>query len=67
VRSAAVPVRIEWGSRSTTLRRGEDPAVVRGLPSELAMALQARQRAAEMEYAGPPQAVARLRDAHLGV
>ncbi len=46
VRPAGVPVRMEWASRSATLRGGEDPVVLSGLPSELALALHGRARAA---------------------
>ncbi|MFZ2016140.1 MAG: TIGR03085 family metal-binding protein [Nocardioides sp.] len=67
VRPAGVPVRMEWGSRSATLRGGEDPVVLSGLPSELALALHGRARAAQASCDGPPEAVARLREADLGV
>jgi uncharacterized protein (TIGR03085 family) len=67
VRPAGVPVRMEWGSRSATLRGGDDPVVVSGLPSELALVLHGRARAAQASYDGPPEAVARLRGADLGV
>jgi uncharacterized protein (TIGR03085 family) len=66
-RGAGVPVVMEWESHSATLRGGDAPAVVRGLPSEIALALHGRQRVAEVEYDGPPEAVARLRGAALGV
>jgi uncharacterized protein (TIGR03085 family) len=66
-RPAGVPVRIEWGSQAATLRGGDDPVVVRGLPSELALLLQGRARVAEVEYDGPAAAVTRLRGADLGV
>lgn len=66
-RGAGVPVRMEWGSRSATLRGGGHPAVLRGRPSELALALHGRQRVADVAYDGPPEAVSRLRDAQLGV
>jgi uncharacterized protein (TIGR03085 family) len=67
VRSAGVPVRMQWASRSVTLRGGDDPVVLGGLPSELALALHGRARAARVTYDGPPAAVARLRGADLGV
>jgi uncharacterized protein (TIGR03085 family) len=66
-RGAGVPVLMEWGSTSATLLSGDDPVVVRGRPSEIALALHGRQRVAEVTYDGPPETVARLRDAHLGV
>ncbi|HET7431045.1 MAG TPA: TIGR03085 family metal-binding protein [Nocardioides sp.] len=66
-RGAGVPVAMEWGTRTATLRGGDEPAVLRGLPSEIALALHGRQRVAEVEYAGPADAAARLRGAALGV
>jgi uncharacterized protein (TIGR03085 family) len=66
-RGAGVPVVMEWGSRSATLRGGDEPAVLRGLPSEIALALHGRQRVAVVKYDGPAAAVERLRGAHLGV
>ena len=67
VRPAGVPVRIAWGSRTATLRGGDDPVVVRGTPSELALVLHGRARAAHATYDGPDAAVDRLRGADLGV
>jgi len=66
-RGTGVPVRIDWHGRTLTLRRGDDPVVVRGLPSELALVLQGRQRVAVAEYDGPAEAVERVRHADLGV
>jgi uncharacterized protein (TIGR03085 family) len=66
-RPAGVPVRIEWDSRSQTLRGGEDPVVVRGVPSEIALVLQGRARVAQVKYDGPDDAIARLRGADLGI
>jgi uncharacterized protein (TIGR03085 family) len=66
-RSAGVPLRMEWDSRAHTLRRGDDPVVLRGLPSEIALVLQGRARVADLAYHGPPEAVAHLRGADLGV
>ena len=67
VRPAGVPVRIEWESRTATLRGGDDPVVLSGLPSELALVLHGRARAARASYDGPTAAVERLRGADLGV
>jgi uncharacterized protein (TIGR03085 family) len=66
-RGAGVPVRIQWGERAATLRGGDDPVSVRGAPSELALVLSGRQRVARVEYAGPPDAVTRVRTADLGI
>ncbi|HEX4470452.1 MAG TPA: TIGR03085 family metal-binding protein [Nocardioides sp.] len=66
-RRAGVPVRIEWGERAATLRGGDGPVVLRGTPIELALLLAGRQRVAQVEYDGPPEAVSRMRDADLGV
>lgn len=67
VRSAGLPVRMQWGSRSATLRGGDEPVVLSGPPSELALVLHGRARAARASYDGPPGAIERLRGADLGV
>jgi uncharacterized protein (TIGR03085 family) len=66
-RAAGVPVVLAWDTRSATLRGGDDPVVVRGLPSEIALVLHGRQRVADVTYDGPSDRVARLRGADLGV
>ncbi len=66
-RPAGVPLRMEWGARTATLRGGDDPVVLRGLPAELALVLQGRARIADVEYDGPADAVAKLQGADLGV
>lgn len=66
-RPAGVPLRMEWEERSVTLRGGDDPVVLRGAPSEIALVLQGRARVADLTYDGPRDAVARLRGADLGV
>lgn len=48
-----------------TLRKGPHPAKVTGLPSELAIFLTGRDRAAGLEFTGPDDAVTRLRSAKL--
>ena len=60
-RRTGVPVRIEWDGRSSTLRSGGEPVVVRGRPTELSLVLQGRQRVALVEYDGPADAVGRVR------
>ena len=65
-RRTGVPVVIESGDRSATLRRGTDPVIMRGRPSELALALQGRQRVADVEYDGPADSASRVRGAALG-
>ena len=55
------------GGRTATLRGGDDPVVLRGAPSEIALVLQGRARVADLTYDGPAEAVARLRGADLGV
>jgi uncharacterized protein (TIGR03085 family) len=67
VRPTGVPVRIEWDDHVATLRGGDDPVVVHGLPSELALALHGRTGVAQVKYDGPEDAIARLRDADLGI
>ena len=66
-RPAGVPVRMEWAAQTATLRGGDDPVVLRGAPSEIALVLQGRARVADVKYDGPAAAVARLRGADLGV
>ena len=70
VRPAGVPARIrrtDTGA-SSVLRRGSDPVVLSGLPSELALALfgrQAQTRGVSAE--GPEDWVSRLWSADLGI
>jgi uncharacterized protein (TIGR03085 family) len=66
-RRAGVPVRIEWDSRAATLRRGDDPVVLRARPTELALLLSGRGRVADVDYDGPPADVAAVRGADFGV
>lgn len=68
VRPAGVPVRIERSDTDAqaTLRRGDDPVVVRGLPSELVMFLFGRAEFRDVEFSGPPDRIAALRRAELG-
>ena len=67
VRPAGVPVVMQWGSHLATLRSGPDPVVVSGLPSEVALLLHGRSEHTGVELTGPPEHVARLRGADLGI
>lgn len=69
VRPAGVPVAIERagdGARAV-LRRGADPAVVRGAPSEVVMFLYGRNQLADLEFSGPAERVEKLKQAKLGI
>ena len=63
VRPAGVPVRIARSDRpaTATLRRGADPVLATGLPSELALFLYGRPSVG-VELTGPPDRVEALRD-----
>lgn len=69
VRAVGVPVVIRWaGSKQTaTLAGGSDPVVVTGLPSELVIFLFGRSQTQGLEFDGPPESVARLRERDLGL
>lgn len=69
VRSANVPVSIERSDTgdSAVLRKGDDPAVVRGLPSEVVMFLYGRSELHDLELTGPEDKVGKLRAANLGI
>jgi uncharacterized protein (TIGR03085 family) len=69
VRPSGVPVEVRWpgaakdgSDRTKTLRRGEDPVVVSGQPSEVAMFLFSRSRHHGLTVDGPPEAVAALEE-----
>ena len=67
-RPVGVPLRIrrtDTGAAATLLR-GEDPVVISGLPSELAMFLYGRDEVRDVAFDGPADAVARVCDANLG-
>ncbi|KAA1429023.1 TIGR03085 family metal-binding protein [Nocardioides antri] len=69
IRPAGVPVvarRSDTGAE-TTLRGGDDPVVVTGLPSELVLFLYGRQQIHDLAFDGPDEAVANLRNASLGI
>lgn len=69
VRRAGVPVEVRRSDTGETavLRRGSDPVVVTGLPSEIALLLFGRDRAHGLTFDGPEDRVARLRGADLGI
>jgi uncharacterized protein (TIGR03085 family) len=67
-RPVGVPLRIrrtDTGAHATLLR-GDDPVVIGGLPSELALFLYGRDQVRDLSFEGPEDAVARVRDADLG-
>ncbi len=68
VRPAGVPVRlVRAGTGATaTLRRGDDPVVVTGVPAELVLMLYNRPTEG-LAYAGPPDRVRALRATDLGI
>jgi uncharacterized protein (TIGR03085 family) len=71
VRPAGVPVEIRWAGdergRSAVLRKGDDPAVVSGQPSEIALFLFGRAQHGPLEFSGPDQHVKELRRGELGL
>jgi uncharacterized protein (TIGR03085 family) len=69
IRPAGVPVvarRADSGV-TTTLRGGDGPVVVTGLPSELVLFLYGRSETRGLDLEGPEERVARLREARLGI
>ena len=69
VRPAGVPVRIrriDTGAEAT-LRRGADPAVLAGMPSEIVMFLYGRDQHRGLGFTGPDAHIDRLRTAGLGL
>jgi len=69
VRPAGVPVSIRRsdGGATASLRRGADPVVVTGLPSEIVLFLFGRKATRGLDLTGPEASIAALRDADLGV
>ena len=69
VRQAPVGVTIENSATGTqaVLKSSAENVVVRGLPSEVVLFVFGRTAQAQVELSGPDQAVARLRDASLGI
>jgi uncharacterized protein (TIGR03085 family) len=69
VRPAGVPVgirRTDTGAEAT-LRRGADPAVLAGMPSEIVMFLYGRDQHHGLQFTGPDAHIERLRTAGLGL
>jgi uncharacterized protein (TIGR03085 family) len=69
VRRAGVPVQIRRSDTGETavLRRGDDPVIVTGLPSEIVLLVFGRDRVRDLQLDGPEDRVARLRGADLGI
>jgi uncharacterized protein (TIGR03085 family) len=69
VRPAGVPVRIRRSDTgaTATLRGGDDPVLVSGLPSEILVFLFGRDRVRDLDLDGPPDRVARLSEADRGL
>ena len=51
---------------TATIRRGEDPVVVTGRPSELVLFFFGRTELREVTFDGPPEAITRLQEADRG-
>lgn len=68
VRPAGVPVEIVWAEkhRTRTLRSGDHPVTLTGLPSEIVLFLFGRQQNVGLELTGPEDKVAALRGSKLG-
>ena len=69
VRPAGVPVvirRSDTGA-TATLRRGSDPVVMTGRPSEIALRLFGREQVTDVTLEGPPDRVEQFRSASFGV
>jgi uncharacterized protein (TIGR03085 family) len=68
-RSVDVPLRVRRNDAdgSFAIRRGTDPVVVTGPPSELALFLFGRDQVRGLLFDGPDQAVAAVRGADLGL
>jgi uncharacterized protein (TIGR03085 family) len=71
VRQAGVPVEIRWShegrERSAVLRKGANPAVVSGAPSELTLFVFGRSQHGRLEFTGPQDHVRELRRGDLSV
>jgi len=55
------------GHGSVVVRQGDPHVTLTGAPGELLLFMTGRGRAARVEKAGPPEAVARLEGARLGL
>ncbi len=69
VRPAGVPVRIRRTDtgKEASLRRGRDPAVLSGMPSEIVMFLYGRDQHRGLSFTGPDEKIEQLRSAGLGL
>jgi uncharacterized protein (TIGR03085 family) len=68
-RRVDVPVVVRRSDRpgaEATVRRGDDPVVVTGKPSELVLFFFGRDQLRDVRFDGPPEAVSRLREADRG-
>jgi uncharacterized protein (TIGR03085 family) len=68
-RKSDVPIvvrRSDRPGREATVRRGADPVVVTGKPSELVLFFFGRDQLRDVTFDGPPEAVSRLRGADRG-
>jgi uncharacterized protein (TIGR03085 family) len=68
-RKAGVPIVVRRSDRpdqEATVRRGADPVLVSGRPSELVLFFFGRKQLDGVEVDGPPESVRRLREAELG-
>ena len=69
-RKAGVPIVVRRSDRpgaDATVRRGDDPVVVTGRPSELVLFFFGRQQLRDVTFDGPPTSVTTLRDSDLGL
>ena len=64
-----MPLRIRRGDTGAevTLAAGADPVVVSGPPAELVLFLFGREQTRDLTFDGPPEAVAKVRNAEFGV
>jgi uncharacterized protein (TIGR03085 family) len=68
-RRAGVPIvvrRTDRPGQESTVRRGDDPVVVSGRPSELVLFFFGRDHLRDVTLDGPPDAVSRLRGSEMG-
>jgi uncharacterized protein (TIGR03085 family) len=68
-RKAGVPIVVRRSDRAgveATIRRGDEPVLVTGHPSELTLFFFGRSEVRDVSFDGPPDAVSRLRGADRG-
>ena len=68
-RKTGVPIVVRRSDRpgqEATVRKGPDPVVVTGRPSELVLFFFGRSELHEVSFGGPPEVVTRLREADRG-